>query len=129
MKKAAVCKFRGRSKDCESSIEGYLWLVEKMMTYKPSAIESFDKLRPKHFAQHRDGLPPSAKPVAVGRWYANANISNADKFNSLGVLSAFCDLSFGTDWDYVPEMNTEATKKERQLIIDSERALREFLAK
>lgn len=100
-----------------------------MMSYKPSAIESFNKLRPGHFAERRDGLPLSAKPVSVDKWFANANLSNADKFKNLGILSAFCDLSFGADWDYLPEMNTEATKKERHSIVDSERALREFLGK
>jgi hypothetical protein len=137
--------FRGRNNEFASGKDAYLWLVEQFCRYRSGTLDKYVALHTKAGARskgrrfaanesdlfpkgsRRQGDPTFYSKVSNG-WFADTNLSHADKFATLMQLSYVCGLEYEVDWNFRVTGATEQLLEHQQSVVGARKALAELLA-
>ena len=103
--------------------EGFVWLVEQMVSDGKQYFINKDKRLSIAFSGRRKNLALSPKELFPNSphladdennytklpygWYLNVNLNNVSKFEVLAQLSWVLEIKFPNDWDWVVDGNTD----------------------
>lgn len=138
-----TAKFKSVQHDFHSGKDAYLWLLERMLEFRPTLFESQDRwhqrafrgAKRRYFARvPRELFPPdsslagdsNAYAALPGGWYANVNLNHEQKFELLLRLGAICQLEYPVDWDFVVTGATSKLAEYRRKAIAARELLEEL---
>lgn len=143
--KPAVARFHGRERQFPTSKDAYLWLIERLIETKPIVFDDPSKdtiylalgkrrnyfgrdLRKMFHASPELADNPSNYGRLSNGWYANLNLSNAQKFDVLMRFAALAGLEYPTDWDWEVLDPTEALLDKQAATVRAKQILEELMA-
>lgn len=115
----------GETKEFETAKDGFVWLITKFVSKDPSIFDSPNSKLVRvavgrgrnYFARSPEKLFPKSPHLAENSssyeklpngWYANVNMSNAEKFRILSLLAWATKLEFEKDWNWEVIGSTKA---------------------
>ena len=143
--KQTVVTFRDEKHDFSSAKDAYVWLVERFLRTKPKVFSdpSDETLylalgnRRNYFARSVAALfhgspdladnPNNYTKLSTG-WFANVNLSNAQKFEILLRFGVLTELEYGTAWDWEVLDPTEELMDKQAAVLKSRELLNELRA-
>jgi hypothetical protein len=137
--------FRSLTKDFQTGIDAYVWLVGQFCDYQKGCLEKYEAMRKerrpdvkgRHFAKNPKDLfakdssrtgDSSFYVVVSSGWYADKNLSHDGKFAVLVQLSYVCGLAYAIDWDFRVTGATDELMQRQTLVVMARRLLEDFLA-
>jgi hypothetical protein len=122
MSKPTTVSFKGTKRNCSTSKEAYIWLIDKVFADNPNLREISPQGRGRrYFARTRQELFPARRDLAENRnnyepvsggWFANTNLNNELKFQILTRLAKLAGFKFGEDWTW--DVLADKSEKKRQ---------------
>ena len=144
--RATLARFQGSEKHFSTSKEAYLWLVERFIAEKPDLFDHVNwettyvsKGRKRaYFSRDITALFQGSPHLADDRnnyapltngWFANTNLSNAQKFEVLCRFSGVTKLRQDDDWDWEVDDASEGLRDKLERKALGARLLKEFVSK
>jgi hypothetical protein len=135
--------FLGEAREFQTAKEGYLWLAENFISKVPDVFANPDGRTARiaighgrnYFARSPEKLFGKSPHLADNSanysklsngWFANVNLSNANKFEVLVRLSYAANMAYGEAWEWVVPDSTDPLakgQKAHKLAIDILKAL------
>lgn len=138
-----VASFKGVDASFESAREGYVWLIERFISCRPSLFTepsnetlqiALGKSR-NYFAKNPAALFRGSPHLAdndsnfarLGNgWVANVNLNNAQKFDILMRFAALAGVSYPEEWEWRVQGATELLADKQKATLAARKFLEEF---